>query len=190
MTQSTFCHVDKVLIIFGMLQALYWQVTDPDKLPAVCKILNSIDKRWGNSEQKLFVAGAILNPHIKLVPFRQSGPSMFSYAGLCILFDGLYWWFFNRAPSPMDLIREIREYIKGTGKNADLFSSQERILWEVAIQAVSAFSPTYSKGVSPNPRRFYYDVSTAGSLSNVASIAGEAEFQKLPILTQLAWHIY
>lgn len=123
-------------MIFGMLQVLYEQIQDPEELPAVRKILDSMAKRWGNSEQKIFIAGAVLHPNIKLAAFNRSLP-MFSYAGLRILFEGLYKRFFDRAPSQTKLVKEIRDYIEGSSDYAELLDSQARIIRDAALEAVS-----------------------------------------------------
>src|ERR1700742_1490873 len=97
MTQSSFCRLDEVLLIFGMLGRNFQALTDPLDFPVKLKLLSSLESRWNKSEQKIFIAATALNPFVKLAPFKKS-LAVFTTAGLRELFEELYLKFFNKRP--------------------------------------------------------------------------------------------
>jgi len=124
-TQSAFCRLDEVLIIFGSLCMTYSGMISSRQGDIVsCQaIIASIEKRWKNSDQEPFIAAVLLNPLLKVSPFHPH--TAFSLANIHQLFRSLFIRFFPDEHPPW-LFDSISEYIEGKGE----FSSMEDIIHE------------------------------------------------------------
>ena len=97
-------------------------------------ITASVEKRWANSDQAPFIASILLNPLLKISPFRPH-PS-FSLANIHSLIRSLFVRFFPDEISPW-LFDSLSEYLEGRGT----FLPMEDIINEAKkIPEVSVYS--------------------------------------------------
>jgi hypothetical protein len=115
-TQSAFCRVDEVLLTFGALTMEYRSLRDNrggDQI-ACDAILGSLEKRWRNTDQDIFIAAVILNPFFKHKPFKPLN----RFRPTCIyqLFITLWNRFFPEEVAPtVNLYRNVIDYLRETG---------------------------------------------------------------------------
>ncbi|KAF8491218.1 hypothetical protein F5888DRAFT_1581643, partial [Russula emetica] len=62
--QSAHCRLDQVLLMFGLLVMKYTdlKLREPNDATACDAILNSLEMRWANADQDVFIAAVLLNP--------------------------------------------------------------------------------------------------------------------------------
>jgi hypothetical protein len=124
-TQSAFCRLDEVLVTFGSLCMTYTGMKSHGGDPVSCQaIIDSIEKRWKNSDQVPFIAAIILNPLLKTGAFRPH-PS-FTLASIHQSLRSLFTRFFPGEGLPQ-LFTDISEYLEGRGA----FSPMEEIISEL-----------------------------------------------------------
>ena len=80
LTQGSFCRLDEVLLVFGYLFNQFAGLNDLQDNLLKHAVLNSIELRWSKCEQDVFIAAAILNPFLKIKPFKPL--SIFTNAGI------------------------------------------------------------------------------------------------------------
>jgi hypothetical protein len=56
---------------FSSLAMQYSKLTDAKDAVIQTALLESIEKRWEASDQTIFIASVILNPFLKIDPFKQ-----------------------------------------------------------------------------------------------------------------------
>jgi hypothetical protein len=92
MTRTVHCHLDQVLLVFGLLHCEYTKMlSEPETSdhPTPLKaILNSIEKHWAECDQDVFIAALVFNPLFKLNPFAKI--SKFNNAGVFDLLSQLW----------------------------------------------------------------------------------------------------
>lgn len=76
-------------------------------------VLNSLEKRWANSDQDVLIAAVILNPFFKNTPFNPL--SRFQPGNIYNLLLILWNRFFPEKPSPPSLFKNVLDYLRGTG---------------------------------------------------------------------------
>ena len=114
-TQSAFCRLDEVLLTFGALAMEYTDLRDRrggDQV-ACNAILSSLEKRWANTDQDVFIAAVILNPFFKHMPFKPL--SCFQPANVYNLFKTLWKRFFFGDQAPVTLYQNVIDYLRETG---------------------------------------------------------------------------
>jgi len=114
-TQSAFCRLDEVLLTFGALMMDYKDLRDNrggDQV-ACNAVLNSLEKRWANADQDVFIAAVILNPFFKHAPFKPL--SRFQPASIYNLFAILWNRFFSEQAAPLSLYKNVLDYLRETG---------------------------------------------------------------------------
>jgi hypothetical protein len=115
-TQSAFCRVDEVLLTFGALTLEYTDLRDSnDGDQTACDaILNSLEKRWSNTDQDVFIAAVILNPFFKHRPFNPI--PHFQPATIYNSFLRLWVRFFPGEPAPrVALYENVVDYMTESG---------------------------------------------------------------------------
>lgn len=120
-TQSAFCRVDEVLLTFGSLVLEYKTLRDNKGGDQVAcnAILSSLEKRWANTEQDVFIAAVILNPFFKHRPFKSI--QRFQPATVYQSFQQLWDRFFPGEDSPrVSLYENTIDYLMGAGVFATL----------------------------------------------------------------------
>ena len=125
-TQSAFCRVDEVLLTFGSLVLEYKNLRDNrDGDGVACDaILSSLEKRWSNTEQEVFIAAVVLNPFFKHRPFKPT--ARFQPATVYQSFLQLWGRFFPGEESPrVSLYENVIDYLTGTGVFATLGATVE-----------------------------------------------------------------
>ena len=114
-TQSAFCRLDEVLLTFGALTMEYRDLRDNrggDRV-ACDAILHSLEKRWANADQDIFIAAVVLNPFFKHAPFK--GLSRFQPTNIHSLFIMLWNRFFPEDRAPVTLHQNVLDYLRETG---------------------------------------------------------------------------
>ncbi|KAH8983691.1 hypothetical protein EDB86DRAFT_2774868, partial [Lactarius hatsudake] len=137
-TQSSHCHLDEVLMMFASLAMQYSRLTDVDDAGIQKALLESIEKRWEASNQNVFVASMILNPFLKINPFKRDA-RLISLGVIHTLLSSLWAHFYLSDPCPNELYEEIRHYLSS-----------------------SDFYSTMPGGTSPNPLNVYADIIISG----------------------------
>ena len=123
-TQSAFCRLDEVLLTFGALTMQYKDLrANKNGDLVVCDaILHSLEKRWSNADQDVFIAAVILNPFFKHRPFKPL--HRFRPASIYQLFLKLWTRFFPEEAAPIATLYEnVIDYMKETGDFVALSSS-------------------------------------------------------------------
>ncbi|KAL6309073.1 ribonuclease H-like domain-containing protein, partial [Sparassis latifolia] len=73
-TQSTNAQLDVVVLTIVNLYRIYSNPTTGLD-PRVCEaVLNSLEKRWANVDQPIFILAVILNPYLRVSPFTHDSP--------------------------------------------------------------------------------------------------------------------
>ena len=81
---------------------------------ACSAILESLEKRWANSDQDVFVAAVILNPFFKHTPFKPL--PCFRPASIHGLFVTLWERFFPGEIAPLALHKNVLDYLREEGE--------------------------------------------------------------------------
>jgi hypothetical protein len=105
--------------MFGLLVKKYTELKlqEPEDAPACNAILNSLEMRWSNADQDVFIAAVLLNPIHKAAPFVKS--SKFTAAAIYSLFSRLWTRFYNE-PIPAEFFQELKHYFEWSGQYEDL----------------------------------------------------------------------
>ncbi|KAF9049172.1 ribonuclease H-like domain-containing protein, partial [Panaeolus papilionaceus] len=148
-TQSAHCRLDDVLLTFASLYIAYLSLTDNIDKDVKESLLKSIEKRWEQSDQEVFIAAVLLNPFIRASAFRKD-PTLFSTGAVHRLFSDLWRRFYNEEPPP-SLYQETSDYLKFTGQ----FSSLSSVVDAFKHRAKAAKE-------SPSPLDVYADITIPG----------------------------
>ena len=115
-TQAAHCRLDEVLIMFGFLTLTYpemLQGATGDNELMITVIMDSLERRWGKSDQEVFIAAVILNPMYKTRPFSRT--RRFTHAGIYLLLVKLWKHFYPGMDPPVELQGEMMNYLGGLG---------------------------------------------------------------------------
>jgi hypothetical protein len=117
--QSSHCRLDQVLLMFGLLVMKYndLKLREPDDAAACNAILGSLEKRWANADQDVFIAAVLLNPIHKAAPFVKS--TKFTAVAIYSLFSRLWTRFYNES-IPDKFFHELKDYFEESGQYEDL----------------------------------------------------------------------
>lgn len=139
-TQSAFCRLDEVLLTFGALTMEYKDLRDNHGGDQVAcnAILGSLEKRWANADQAVFIAAVILNPFFKHTPFTLI--PLFQPTNIYNLFLVLWGRFFPGRIAPVALFQNVLDYLRGTGEFATLNQTVTACL-KISEQKVVRFLP-------------------------------------------------
>jgi hypothetical protein len=111
-TQASFCRLDQVLLTFGFLVMQYQAMTDVEDHAGCLAIIESVEKRWGKSDQEIFIAAVLLNPFYQSAPFAPL--HFLNNAGIHALLNRLWLRFYSSQPPP-DFHTQINDYFRGIG---------------------------------------------------------------------------
>jgi hypothetical protein len=105
--------------MFGLLVKKYAELKlqQPEDVAACNAILDSLEKRWSNADQDVFIAAVLLNPIHKAAPFVKS--SKFTAAAIYSLFYRL-WTHFYRESIPAKFFQELKHYFEESGQYENL----------------------------------------------------------------------
>ena len=105
--------------MFGLLVMKYTdlKLREPNDATACDAILNSLEMRWANADQDVFIAAVLLNPVHKAAPFVKS--TKFTAAAIYSLFSRLWTRFYNES-IPDKFYEELKDYFEESGQYEDL----------------------------------------------------------------------
>lgn len=149
-TQSAFCRVDEVLLMFGALTLQYQNLRTTHGDQTACDaILNGLKKRWLNTDQDTFIAAVVLNPFFKHRPFKPL--QRFRPASIYELFITLWTRFFpNEDPPLVALYQNVIDYMRETGDFMMLQTSVTACL-HISVQKVIYFTAEADTYPRENP---------------------------------------
>jgi len=104
--------MDQVLLTFGFLVMKYRDEKMSQDPIGRDAIINSLETRWGKSDQEIFIAAVLVNPFFRMAPFAAL--PVFSKARIRLLFTKLYRRFFN-TPPPTEFIARTYDFLDGKG---------------------------------------------------------------------------
>ena len=101
--------------MFGLLVMKYTELKsrEPDDTASCNAILDSLEMRWSNVDQDIFIAAVLLNPIYKAAPFVKS--TKFTSAAIYSLFSRL-WTRFYRKSIPNEFLVELNDYFGESGQ--------------------------------------------------------------------------
>jgi len=139
--QSSHARLDDVILTFGFLvlefQAMS-QLHNPQHKLAAAAVIDSVEKRWREVDQEVFIAAVIANPRYRFRPFARI--DQLHRNGICALFERLFKRFFKRMPTST-FYAEISAYLDGNGTYHGIDRALESA--ESAALSVSNFSRSH-----------------------------------------------
>lgn len=112
-------------------------MSEPEDIVGRNAILTSIETRWKNSDQDVFIAAVILNPLYRRRPFRKQ--VAFNNASITALITKL-WRRFMKKPDtvnpPDELLDDLDHWLKGTGMFATLQAECSRERSQANLQVL------------------------------------------------------
>lgn len=78
-------------------------------------IIASLEKQWAACDKGVSIAAVILNPFIKIAPFKRCS-DLVSLASIYGLFSGLWKRLFQTSEVPTDLYTDLRNYLSNKGE--------------------------------------------------------------------------
>lgn len=122
------CHarLDQVPIVFGTLVFEYQEMLKNigDDHGHINIIIDSIERRWKNGDQDVYIAAIILHPLLKTAPFAKI--PLVAPANIWILIQRL-WKRFYKADAPTEIFSELDEYLNNKNMYAALSEWSEQI---------------------------------------------------------------
>ncbi|CDO68274.1 hypothetical protein BN946_scf184799.g1 [Trametes cinnabarina] len=112
-TQSQDCRLDDVLLTFGFLYQSFNALVEERDNAVRTAVLGSLEKRWAKADQDVFIAAVILNPYLRLSPFRASLTQYFVPATVYGLILRL-WDRFYPDSTEKPTLSDVRDYLKFT----------------------------------------------------------------------------
>ncbi|KAI0801429.1 ribonuclease H-like domain-containing protein [Fomes fomentarius] len=162
-SQSSSHRPDQVVITFAFLFKYFKGLTPQEDLPICTAVTKSLEKRWSKADQDVFIAAVILNPYLKLRPFRDL-LAYFSNSAVGDLISRLWQRFYPTVPEPPLLYDSIKRYLASTGEYQLLQDTANRIHKSAEAQ-----------GKPPDPLDIWRDSIIAGT--------------PIPPLHQIAIHV-
>ncbi|KAF9037773.1 ribonuclease H-like domain-containing protein [Panaeolus papilionaceus] len=144
-TQSAHCRLDEVLLTFAALYITYLSLSDAEDREVKASLLESIERRWDQSDQEVFIAAVIINPFLRTSPFKKDA-TLISTGAVYQLFSNLWKRFYNEDP-PESLYEETGDYLRGTG----CFSTLDSVITAFKNRAKA-------KEETPSPLDLYSDI--------------------------------
>ncbi|CDO77823.1 hypothetical protein BN946_scf184689.g1 [Trametes cinnabarina] len=140
-TQSQDCRLDDVLLTFGFLYQSFNALVEERDNAVRTAVLGSLEKRWAKADQDVFIAAVILNPYLRLSPFRASLTQYFVPAAVYGLILRL-WDRFYPDSTEKPTLSDVRDYLKFTPGSR--YGSMPSILQHEKDEALR-------KGLQPDP---------------------------------------
>ncbi|CDO69496.1 hypothetical protein BN946_scf184785.g1 [Trametes cinnabarina] len=140
-TQSQDCRLDDVLLTFGFLYQSFNALVEERDNAVRTAVLGSLEKRWAKADQDVFIAAVILNPYLRLSPFRASLTQYFVPATVYGLILRL-WDRFYPDSTEKPTLSDVRDYLKFTPGSR--YGSMPSILQHEKDEALR-------KGLQPDP---------------------------------------
>ncbi|EJF60609.1 hypothetical protein DICSQDRAFT_62505 [Dichomitus squalens LYAD-421 SS1] len=125
-TQANDCRLDQVLLTFGFIYNFFTSLTDLEDNPFHAAVCKSLEMRWAKADQDVFIAAVVLNPWIKMRPFRPN-MQLFTEAAFHVVLTRLWKRFYPDEPVPTSLFTEIQEYFDSTGNFESLRTTMDAI---------------------------------------------------------------
>ncbi|KAI0075642.1 hypothetical protein K474DRAFT_1599424, partial [Panus rudis PR-1116 ss-1] len=134
-TQAATARLDTIILTFAIIYLTFDQMTLDEEQPARDAVCSSVNMRWLNSDQDVFIAAVILNPLYRGRPFRKESIH-FNVGNIHLLMCRLYKRFFHRDPLGTSLWSEVQSYLtaKNNYTNIDIFVKMES---DISVQEVS-----------------------------------------------------
>jgi hypothetical protein len=117
---------------FSSLAMQYSKLTDAEDAVIQTALLESIEKRWEASDQTVFIASVILNPFLKIDPFKRDA-RLISLGEIHTLLSNLWTHFYPSNPCPDELYEEIRHYLN----SSDFYSTMPGVCQRLKASAAS-----------------------------------------------------
>ncbi|KAG1893565.1 uncharacterized protein F5891DRAFT_962744 [Suillus fuscotomentosus] len=133
--QAAQARPENVAISFGFLHFRYSKIDNDTDLAARMAVLASIERRWGQCDQEVFIAAIIVNPFYKVSPF-QNVP-LTTRAGLATLFARLWRRFYNTNDIPLDLYTDLDDYLNSSHDFAFMDNYKLSLLYRAEKEGVS-----------------------------------------------------
>lgn len=139
--QAAFCRLDTVLLSFGYLVFKYTEMrkSDADDVHGCTQIIDSLERRWVKTDQKVFIAAIILNPIYKQTAFRPDSP-FFSFIDIVDLFVQLWSRFNGGIHPPAVFCSEIRDYLDNKGRFSRINQAVKFEVDDAAASMAKVFS--------------------------------------------------
>ncbi|KAG0707177.1 ribonuclease H-like domain-containing protein, partial [Suillus ampliporus] len=133
--QAAQARPENVAISFGFLHFRYSKIDDNTDLAARTAVLASVERRWGQCDQEVFIAAIIVNPFYKVSPFRKV--PLTTRAGLATLFARLWHRFYNTNDIPLDLYTDLDDYLNSSHDFAYMDNYKLSLLYRAEKEGVS-----------------------------------------------------
>jgi hypothetical protein len=105
-------------VILLTLANLYRIFSSPEMDPAVRDgVLASLDKRWANADQDIFILSLILNPYIRTDAFHTNSPFR-TMRGVWPIFKAAYLWMYDVEPD-LECQTALSQYLQRLGNWTD-----------------------------------------------------------------------
>ncbi|KAF8151632.1 ribonuclease H-like domain-containing protein, partial [Crassisporium funariophilum] len=111
--QASFCRLDIVLLTFGSLIATYRTMNEPEDLPGVTAIIESIERRWSKTDQEAFIIALIMNPFYGRSPLAKS--RHFNNAGIINLMGRVFERVNETETVSTEFYTQLGNYLSKTG---------------------------------------------------------------------------
>lgn len=112
-TQASHTRLDHVLLTLGNLFRIYTNASIDG--PTRERILASLEKRWAQADQDIFIVAVFLNPYIRKHIFN---PAAVTESSLFSVVERVFERVFNRR-ADLDLLKAFTDYAKGTEEFSD-----------------------------------------------------------------------
>ncbi|KAG1727642.1 ribonuclease H-like domain-containing protein [Suillus paluster] len=126
---------ENVAISFGFLHFCYSKIDNSTDLAARTAVLASVERRWEQCDQEVFIAAIIVNPFYKVSPFRNVPLTM--HAGLATLFAHLWRRFYNTNDIPLNLYMDLDDYLNSSHDFAYMDNYKLSLLYHAEKEGVS-----------------------------------------------------
>ncbi|PPR07164.1 hypothetical protein CVT24_010717 [Panaeolus cyanescens] len=125
--QASHARLDQVPLIFGGLLSEYEDMASkhPSDQGLIDVMTASLERRWKNSDQHIYIAAIMLHPLIKTSAFTKDSP--WTNPGHIWTLMTRLWSRFYGEEAPISLIDEVNDYLEGKGKYQFLVGYSEAI---------------------------------------------------------------
>lgn len=103
---------------FAYLYMEYSKLREDEDAAVREALLGSINRRWMKSDQDAFITAVMLNPFLKIAPFKRDR-SLITNVAIYSLLARLWKRFYNEAP-PHELYTQLDQYLNDKGEFAQV----------------------------------------------------------------------